>query len=120
MYDEMAEAPHTVHLTETIRYMPYDGGIFLLHWHGDETWCGTMFPFSTDLEAVAADDKLWRLVNADPLSIAPSLICECKELHGFIFNGQWDGDLNGAVAQEWGFHPHDDQGPQDQVLEVTT
>jgi hypothetical protein len=30
----------------------------------------------------------WELVSADPLTLSPSLLCECGD-HGFIREGKW-------------------------------
>lgn len=34
-------------------------------------------------------EKCWTVVQRDPLTVVPSILCEACGLHGFITDGQW-------------------------------
>lgn len=64
--------------------------IGLMNWHWDaenEHWCGGWLGF-TNVEGHLPRSK-HELVNEDPLSVLPSLLCfQCGD-HGFIVGGRW-------------------------------
>jgi hypothetical protein len=42
-----------------------------------------------DLPEMAGDGARWTLVSADPLTLAPSILCRGCGDHGFIREGRW-------------------------------
>lgn len=38
----------------------------------------------------APNDRLWKLIELEPLHVEPSVLCSCG-LHGYIRNGKWVG-----------------------------
>lgn len=77
--------PHTAHLPEVEKYT-------LLLEHecvGGErrpNGCVLDGPVSQELDA---GRPRWQVVNWEPLTLSPSLLCLSCGLHGFIRDGQW-------------------------------
>lgn len=81
-----------VHLTDEIAIKPYvsssgPGGYLFMHRiePDDENqatpgWCVGSFRFDQ-----------WTLVQQEPLTVTPSILCVDHGTHGFITNGQWVG-----------------------------
>ena len=54
---------------------------------GDSAWC--MGGITLDVpEAAGLAGARWTLVAYDPLTVAPSFLCDCGD-HGFIRDGKW-------------------------------
>lgn len=59
------------------------------HKKPDGSWCGGWVGFKNVPEA--DEHALHELVSADPLTVAPSLLCRVCGNHGFIRSGKWEG-----------------------------
>lgn len=70
--------------------VPPEGSVFVglmeNHRNGDQ-WCGGWVGFTN--VAGSHEHSVHELVSADPLTVAPSLLCRRCGRHGFIRDGQW-------------------------------
>ena len=87
--DHLADG--ATHLTEDIAIKPYaqtdgPGGYFFMHRHEQANpelhavpgWCVGSFRFPQ-----------WTLVQREPLTVTPSILCVDHGTHGFITDGKW-------------------------------
>lgn len=61
-------------------------------WHlkADGTWCKGFIDFKGGTWApIFGPDKGWDLIQLEPLTLSPSLLCRACGDHGFIRNGKW-------------------------------
>lgn len=76
-----------------IVYVDYEGepaGVSDYHQKADGTWCGGWVTFAGSAWARQFPNAPhWHVVSADPLTLAPSLLCRSCGDHGFIRDGRW-------------------------------
>ncbi len=63
-------------------------GVFVWHRKPDGSWCASAIHFDT-LPTEVQTGPRWHLVQADPLSCTPSLLCRRCGDHGWIRDGKW-------------------------------
>jgi hypothetical protein len=51
-------------------------------------WCEGGITFDTPRAHRGGFDPLWQVHSWDPLTVSPSLLCECGD-HGYIRDGLW-------------------------------
>ena len=56
--------------------------------HKDELCEGCITFDSPTAERVEPDRPKWTIDSWDPLTVSPSILCQCGD-HGFIRNGKW-------------------------------
>lgn len=75
----------------------YDGepaGIVEWHRKADGSWCRGWVPYSGSKWAAQfsanPEYQSWDVVQRDPLTLSPSILCRACGNHGFIRNGKWE------------------------------
>lgn len=65
--------------------------IAITEWHKNPqgNLCGGWVPFNVESEYINASTPKWEVISRDPLTLSPSLLCNCGN-HGFIRNGRWE------------------------------
>ena len=78
----------------SITYSEYDGeiaGIVVFHHAPDGSECSGWVPFrgSAWERSFNVGIPSWDVVQKDPLTLTPSILCRACGDHGFIRNGKW-------------------------------
>lgn len=64
-------------------------GAIVRHLKADGSECSSGVTFDVPaMRATRPSSALWQVESWDPLTISPSLLCECGD-HGFIRDGRW-------------------------------
>jgi hypothetical protein len=66
-------------------------GVNCWHLTAEGTWCVGWAPFSGSKWAAEFNGKIstWDVVQNEPLTMSPSLLCRACKDHGFIRDGRW-------------------------------
>jgi hypothetical protein len=72
-------------------YQGETAGINEWHRKSDGTWCCGWAPFNGSAWVRNFEGRVvgWDVVQREPLTITPSLLCRACGNHGFITNGKW-------------------------------
>lgn len=64
--------------------------VSIQEWHRDPAgnWCAGYVPFDVEHEWRTPADA-WQVVQWEPLTLSPSLLCRACQHHGFIRDGRW-------------------------------
>ncbi len=76
------------------------GGVIIEHDAPSECpYKGIKFGATTDFRCAGGvsvvpipdkpDRPIWTVLSEDPLTLTPSILCDCNAFHGFITNGLW-------------------------------
>lgn len=65
-------------------------GLIDRHRDPDGNRCSGSVLFDIPQNADITDHPKWQVINLDPLTLSPSLLCGCGE-HGWIRDGRWVG-----------------------------
>lgn len=77
-----------------IEYSEYKGdtaGITEWHQKADGNWCCGWVCFAGSTWAKEFNGRIstWDVVQREPLTLTPSILCRVCQNHGFITNGRW-------------------------------
>lgn len=80
-----------------VRFSLDDDGRHVLFWHrcnyvgiqADGTVLGRLPATEITQGMLPAGDTAWTVVQRDPLTVTPSILCSSCGCHGFITGGKW-------------------------------
>jgi hypothetical protein len=75
-----------------ITFASYQGetaGANVWHLTAAGTWCVGWSPFNGSAWAKMFGNQGWDVVQREPLTLSPSLLCRACQDHGFIREGHW-------------------------------
>lgn len=73
----------------TMQYLRRDGVVDGIYWEHGCNFGNTPIEFDLPSNAHVPTVGKWQLENLEPLTLSPSLLCQCG-VHGFIRNGRWE------------------------------